>query len=600
MANTSVSLVDLDFETIKNNLKTYLKRSDSPFKDVDFEGSNINQLLDVLSYNTYINAFYLNMVGSEMFLDTAQLRDSVISHAKELNYVPRSYRSAEADISFTITPSTSTGVLVVPKGTSFTAKVGSNNYSFVTNEASTVSLNSNNVFAVDLTVYEGSYVTDSFVYVASNTTQRFVLSNPTADTRSLTVVVIEDNGASTLVYTRATSFLGLTDTSQIYFLQAAENSQYEIVFGDGVVGRQPKNGAIVSIEYRTCSGELPNGARSFDVDGSISGQSNISSITTVSAATGGAVNETIESIKLNAPRHYQNQERAVTASDFETLLLANFPEIQAVSAYGGEDANPPQYGKVFIAVDNQDIDGASESAKVKYYDFIKVRSPLAIDPVFIEPDFIFVECQCLVRYNVNATTLQTSDISTLVKSAISTFNTTKLSGFKKTLRYSKLVEAIDTAHSSIVSADVYTVPYKKLFVTPGVGYNNIIDFGFPLSTTYTISYDDFVETSIKAVYSQTFQYGGRLCNLQDDLNGSLGIYTAEGEDKNTLLIKVGTVDYTSGRVVISRLIVDSYNHPGGHFNLYVNPQEKDISTTKNYILSLPDEDVMVNVTAVKE
>jgi len=163
-----------------------------------------------------------------------------------------------------------------------------------------------------------------------------------------------------------------------------------------------------------------------------------------------------------------------------------------------------------------------------------------------------------------------------------------------------LVEDINNAHSSIISADVYTVPYKKLFVTPGVVYNNIIDFGFPLSTTYTISYDDFIETTVKAVYSMTFQYGGRLCNLQDDLNGNLGVYTAEGEDKNTLLIRVGTVDYAIGRVVISRLIVDSYVHPGGHFNLFVNPLEKDISTTKNYILSLPDEDNVVNVVAVKE
>ena len=599
MANTSVSLVGLDFETIKTNLKNYLKSSSSPFQDVDFEGSNINQLLDVLSYNTYLNSYYLNMVGSEMFLDTAALRDSVVSHAKELNYVPRSFRSAEAQISFTITPSTSTSALIIPKGTSFTSKVGSNNYSFTTNESSVISL-SNNVFTANLTIYEGSFVTDSFIYDSSNTSQRFVLTNSTVDTRSISVIVVEDNGANTLIYTRASSFLGLTDTSQAYFLQAAENSQYEVIFGDGTIGRPPKSGSVVSVEYRVCNGELPNGARTFDVDGSISGQSNISSITTTSTAAGGAVNETIESIKFNAPRHYQNQERAVTASDFETLLLITFPEIQAVSAYGGEDANPPQYGKVFIAVDNENLDGASESSKQKYYDFIKTRSPLAIDPVFIDPDFIYVECQSLIRYNVNLTTLQTNDIATLVKTAISTHNNTKLNGFKKTLRYSKLVEDINNAHNSIISADVYTIPYKKLFVTPGVAYNNIIDFGFPLSTTYTISYDDLIETTVKAVYSMTFQFGGRLCNIQDDLNGNLGIYTAEGQDKNTLIVNIGTVNYTQGRVVISRLNVDSYTHPGGHFNLFVNPEAKDISTTKNYILSLPDSDVRVDVVAVKE
>lgn len=598
MANTSVSLVDLDFETIKSNLKTYLKRSDSPFKDVDFEGSNISQLLDVLSYNTYLNSFYLNMVASEMFLDTAQLRDSVVSHAKELNYIPRSYQSAQAQISFTVTPSTVMGALVVPKGTSFTAKVGSNNYSFTTNESTTLTLNSNGKFAANLTIYEGTYVSDSFVYSATDTSQRFVLSNPTIDTRSITVTVIEDNGASALVYTSASSLLGLTSNSQCYFLQPAENSQYEIVFGDGVVGRQPKNGAIVSVEYRTCNGELPNGARTFDIDGSISGQSNVSSISTVTVATGGAVNETIESIKLNATRHYQNQERAITSSDFETLLATNFPEIQAVSAYGGEDVSPPQYGKVFIAVDNKNLDGAPESAKQRYYNFIKPRAPLSIDPVFIDPEFIYIEAQCLVRYNTNLTTLQTTDIATLVKSKISSYNTNKLNGFKKTLRYSKLLEDINAAHTSILSADLYTVPYKKLAVVAGVPFSDTIDFGFPLSTTYTISYDDYVSSDVKAVYSLTFQYGGRTCAVQDDRKGNLGIYALDGIDANTLLVNIGTVDYTNGKVVINDLTIPEFNI--NHLHLYVNPSEKDITSGKNYILVIGDEDIEVNVSAVKE
>lgn len=598
MANTSVSLVDLDFETIKNNLKTYLKRSDSPFKDVDFEGSNISQLLDILSYNTYLNSFYLNMVGSEMFLDTAQLRDSVVSHAKELNYIPRSYRSAEAEILFAVTPSMAMGALVIPKGTTFTSKVGSNNYSFATSESATITINSNNQFVANVMVYEGSYVTDSFVYSAANTSQRFVLSNPTVDTRSMTVSVVEDNGATVLVYTRALSLLGVTDQSQVYFLQPAENSQYEVVFGDGVVGRVPKNGAVVSVEYRACSGELPNGARSFDVDGPISGQANISAVTTLSAAVGGSVNESLESIKLNAPRHYQNQERAITATDFETLLLTNFPEIQAVSAFGGEEVVPPQYGKVYIAVDNKDLDGAPESAKQKYYSFIKPRSPLSIDPVFIDPVFLYVEAQCLVRYNTNQTTLQTSDIATLVKNKISSYNSTKLNGFKKTLRYSKLLQDINNAHESIVSADLYTVPYKKLDVVVGTPFNAIVDFGFPLSTSYVISYDDYVRSDVKAVYSTLFEFGGRTCSIQDDRAGNLGVYTAEGEDANTLLVNIGTVDYAAGEVVISDLTIDGLD--GSHIHLYVNPLEKDITSSKNYILTIGDEDIEVDIVAIKE
>lgn len=597
MANTSVSLIDLDFETLKNNLKTYLKRSDSPFKDIDFEGSNISQLLDILAYNTYINGFYLNMVGNEMFLDTALLRDSVVSHAKELNYLPRSFRSAQANVSFTVTPSSAMTSLLIPKGTSFTTKVGSNNYSFVTNESSTVDINANNKFNVALTIYEGSFVTDSFTYSTSNSSQRFILSNPTIDTRSLTLSVVENNGANVFVYTRASTLLGLTSNSQIYFLQPAENSQYEIVFGDGIIGRIPKNGAIISAEYRTCNGELPNGARSFDVDGAISGQSNISSITTTSIATGGAVAETMESIKRNAPRHYQNQERAVTTSDYETLLLTNFPELEAVSAFGGEDVIPPQYGKVFIAVDNKNLEGAPESAKVKYYDFIKPRSPISIDPVFVDPEFIFIEIKSLVRYNTNVTTLQLTDIETLVKTTISSYATNNLNGFNKTLRGSKLAEAINNAHSSIISTDVNQAPYKKLSVIPGTSFSVDIDFGFKLTTTLVISHDDFVTADVKAVYSEPFLFGGRLCNIQDNREGVLGVYTAEGEDKNLLLSTCGTVNYETGEVSIAQLIVDSFDGP--HIHLYVNPLEKDISSTKNYILTISDEDIIVDAVALK-
>lgn len=598
MANTSVSLVDLDFETIKSNLKTYLKRSDSPFKDVDFEGSNISQLLDVLAYNTYLNAFYLNMTASEMFLDTAQLRDSIVSHAKELNYIPNSYRSAEARVSFTITPSSPITALVVPKGTTFTSKVGSNNYSFATNESTILNINSNNQFQANLVVYEGSYVTDSFVYDSSNTSQRFVLSNPTIDTRSLTVTVIEDNGSTALIYVPKTSLIGLNANTQCYFLQGAENSQYEIVFGDGVVGRKPKNGSVVSAEYRSCNGELPNGARTFDIDGAVSGQANVSSITTVAVAVGGSVSESNESIKYNAPRHYQNQERAITAADYETLLMNNFPEIEAVAAYGGEEVSPPQYGKVFVAVDNINLDGASESAKQKYYSFLKERTPLSIDPVIIDPDFIYVEAQVLARYNVNSTTMQTSDISTLVKTAVSSYSTNSLNGFNKTLRQSQLIEQINNIHPSIISCDVYTIPYKVLQVTPGTTFSTIIEFGFPLNTNYTISYDDYIQAEVKAVYSFNFEYNGRLCNLQDDRNGNLGIYTATGADKNTLLLNVGTVNYTTGEVVITNLIVDASTT--GHVHLYANPLEKDISCNKNYILTIPDDDIMVDVQAVKQ
>jgi len=420
MSNTSISLVDVDFDTIKQNLRSYLQRSDSPFKDYDFDGSNISQMLDILSYNTYLNSYYLNMVASEMFLDSAIIRDSVISHAKELNYVPRSYRSAQAQISFALTPSSpSISVIVVPKGTTFTAKVGSNNYSFATVENKTFIANSSNVIPITLDVYEGNFLTDSFVYDAANTSQRFVLSNYTVDTRFLTVNSIENNGANVVSYSKYTSFLGVNADTPAFFVQGAENNQYEIIFGDNVKGRTPKSGSTIVVNYLAGNGELPNGARTFSIDGSIQGQSNVSTITTVASAVGGAVNESIESIKLNAPRYYQNQERAVTTSDYETLLTTNFPEIAGAAAYGGEDRDPPVYGKVYVAVDLIGADGVSDLDKNRYYKFLKQRSPVSIDPVIEDPDFLYVEVDTAVRYNVNVTNQSISDIKTLVETTVS-------------------------------------------------------------------------------------------------------------------------------------------------------------------------------------
>lgn len=603
MANTSVSLVDLDFETIKSNLKTYLKRSDSPFKDVDFEGSNISQLLNVLSYNTFLNNYYLNMVGSEMFMDTAQLRDSIVSHAKELNYVPRSFTSSEAQISFVVTSNTPLGSLVIPKGTSFTSKVGANNYSFVTDESIVLNANTEGdqyKFYANLTIYEGTYVSDTFVYNESNTVQRFVLSNPTLDTRSITVTVLEDGAANVYTYTKATSFLGQGDTSNIYFLQAAENSQYEILFGDGVIGRKPKNGATILVEYRTCNGELPNGARVFDIDGPIQGLSNVSVITTQSVAQGGSVNESVEQIRFNAVRHYQNQERAVTSQDYESLLLANYPEIQAVSAYGGDEVDPPQFGKVFIAVDIFNADGTPDLLKRKYAEFIKPRCSVSIDPVFIDPEFLYLEIQSNVKYNINVTTLKTADISTIIKSSISQYNNDNLSGFKKTLYLSQLTEQLNNAHNSIVSNETYVVPFRIFAPTTGKSYSQTIEFGFELSQYYTISYDDFIRSKVKSIYSTPFIFKGINCTLQDDGEGNIGVFSLDGFDASQLQATVGTVDYTTGKVIITDLIVDSYEPASGsHIHLYANPLSKDISSTKNFILQVRDSDIVVDVTPVK-
>ncbi len=281
MANSSINLVGLDFSDIKNNLKDYLKRSDSPFRDYNYEGSNISAFLDLLAYNTYLNNFYLNMVASEMFLDTANLRDSIVSHAKELNYIPQSFKSAIARVGFTITPSTALGSIVVPKGTTFTSRIGSNNFTF--SIADNITVNANTVdgkFYVTTNIYEGAYTSDSFVY-SSNSDIKYVLSNQTVDLSSLTVSIVSGTGATPVEYRQANSYLGLTPTSNVFFLQAATNDQYEILFGDNISGRMPLAGSVVVARYRACNGELPNGSAVFNIDGPVQNQANITPISTI-------------------------------------------------------------------------------------------------------------------------------------------------------------------------------------------------------------------------------------------------------------------------------------------------------------------------------
>lgn len=594
MANSSIDLVGLDFQTIKNNLKNYLKNN-SAFKDVDYEASNINVMLDLLSYNTYLNSFYTNMVASEMFIDTAQLRDSVVSHAKSLNYLPKSFVSASCEIRIDITPPSPVTNVVIPKGTTFTSKVGSNTFTFSTFENTILNSSNGGVFSTNLTLYEGTYVTDSFVMNYSNTSQRFVISNPTVDISSISVTVFEESDGSSSSYIKSDTLAGMSSTTKAFYLEAAENQQYEIKFGDNVFGKKPNDSSVIVVEYRISSGELPNGASVFLNDGNIDGISNVS-ITTVSKATGGAIAESIESIRYNAPRNFQIQSRAVTTSDYETLLKSNFSEIESISAYGGEDLVPPQFGKVFISVDVKNADGTPENRKRVYSDFISNKTPLTITPVFVDPIFMYVKIDSIVKYNVNATTKTSGDIKALVLSKISNFNTTNLNSFKKTLFYSQLSREIDSADASIVSNDTLVKAIK--IITPTLSKNQSLEvvYGFEFEKETGIDLTEEEYHYGHTVQSSPFIYGGKRSIIVDDTRGGLyiGILKADQVELGPL---IGTVDYINGILKITRIKVDSYE--GSGIKIYVRSKSKDFSSSKNSILAIDDADVTVDAIPVK-
>lgn len=595
-ANNVINLVGLDFDNLKNSFINYLK-SQQQFKDYDFAGSNMNVLLDVLSHNTFKNAFYLNMVASEAFLDSAQLKQSVISHAKELNYIPRSARSAKATLRYQFSNNSVTSI-EIPKGTTYTTTVGFNLLTFITNERRVVS-SPTGEFDFILDIYEGQYVTDSFLVDDSYVDQRFILTNENVDTTSLNVRVFENDGNDIIDYNQTSTLLDVKSTSRVYFLQPAEKNQYEIVFGNDIIGRKPKNKAIVVIEYRVTKGELGNEATKFTLAEDIAAIKNVSptvySENNDSATSlGGASAETIESIKFNAPRHFQIQERAVTSSDYEVMMKQRFPEINAISVYGGETVDPPRYGKVFVAVDISNVDGVPSSKKTEYYNFLKSRTPLSIDPIITEPEILYYSVNSVVKYNVNVTDKKNEDIKALVTSAVKNYNELNLDDFNSTLYYSKLISDIDDADQSIVSNDTFVLLYKKIRPTVGTSQSFVINFYTHLLGTNELENRHSVD-ALHSIRSTPFTYNGELVTFGDDGKGSITIAKTVG-DTHTIAARVGSVDYETGRVAINNVTFEGFL--GDSIKIYALPKDKDVSSSKNIILTVEDNEIKITVNQV--
>jgi hypothetical protein len=596
-ANSSIALTQLDFDSFKTSLKTYLTEQDE-FQDYDFEGSNLSVLLDVLAYNTYQNAFYLNMVSNEMFLDSAKLRDSVISHAKELNYLPRSFTSAKADIRLTVTPTDpNKNSIVVPKGTAFISRVDDYSFTFTTTQNLVVTNKIDGAFVSDtITIYEGNYLSDTYAINYANPLV-FKINNKNVDISSIAVTVIEDNGSVNIEYSRATSLFGYDENSAVFFLQPGIGDIYEVVFGDGVVGRKPKNNAIVIIEYRTSNGELPNGAFRFINSGRIDNEANVA-ITTLKAAADGAVAEDLNSIKFNAPRAFTTQERAVTAEDYQNLLKANFPEINAVTAYGGEDATPPQYGRIFVSVDLTEVDGLPKIKEDEYKRFLRSRSSVAMDPIFITPDYTYLKVDSIVKYNINLTGKNPEDLRTFVIDSILNYASTNLNSFSRTFRYSKLVQAIDATDNSIVSNETEINLVKYLTPVLNTSLNLTIDFKSPLTQEVPLLGDEHPIIDIHGVTSTPFTYTGiQNCVLEDNGDGVMRIVTPSGANHKKI-IDIGTVDYDTGVVRLNNFNIQSY--VGTSLKIYGEPRFRDITAIQNVILNVIEPDVNITVEQIRE
>lgn len=599
MANTSINLVDLDFVSLKNSFKTYL-REQQQFKDYDFEGSNINVLLDLLSYNTFKNSFYLNMVLSEAFLDSAQLRNSVLSHAKELNYLPNSVRSSKAtvQVSFEV-ENENLGPYTIQKGSPFTALVKNEAYTFTLPETITVS-SSNTTFTFQSDIYEGIYVKDTYTFLDNVENQRFKISNRNVDTNSITVVVYEDNAEIGDVYTKTTTLLGLDETSKVFFIQPVGNGYFEILFGDNLFGRQPKINSTIVIDYRISAGSIANGAKSFslDFDPTEVGAMSTYTVTTVSNAAGGADEQSIESIRRLAPRYFASQQRAVAADDYTSLVLSEFSQvIDDVSVFGGETVEPKQYGRVLVALKPLGEDIAPDSVKTQVQNYLEKYASIPTRIQITDPVIFYCDVNTTVQFDRTSTSKTISELQSTVKRAIDEFSNENLEMFNSDFRYSKFVTAIDDSDISITSNDTTVRLIKRL--SPRVNFQETyqINFNNPLHPGRLFP---TTEQSIGStvIQSTPFTFQDESGNnytqsyLIDNGSGTLIVYTYINDIFAVLNSNVGTVNYSTGQININKIRVSDYTN---YISLYATIRAKDIIVKQSDLLIIDLQDVTVSV-----
>ena len=581
MANSALTVANTNFNDIKASLKNYLK-SQAQFKDFNFDGSNISVMLDVLAYNTFLNNFYLNQVASESFLDSAQLRDSIVSHAKTLNYMPRSDTSAKAIVNVEIFPANTPDNIVMPKYTEFTTAVQSNSFTFTTNEGITIKADANGRYlASNVDIFEGEIVTELFSVNTANTNERYVLSNP--DTDSLAVkITTSSSDTSNAEWKSSLSAVGLSGTSNVYYIVPAEGGKYELQFGDGVLGRPLINGNIIEATYRKCNANTPNEATVFNNAADIQNFSNVT-VTTVAAATGGGFAESNTSIKFNAPKALTIQERTITTDDYKTILQQQFNDIESLNVFGGEEASPPEFGKVIISVDLKNADGIPNSRKKDIEDFISLRSPLGISPKVIDPVFLFVDVTSKVLYNPNITTKSDSEIETLVTAAINNHAEATINDFNAKLRVSKLSADIDAADPSILNNELTVLLQKKF--TPTLNTNESVTLEFNNSILREIpDSSNIYADGTSPVSSTTFTFSNITgCTLRDNGNGVMQVVQASSEGVTIVKNEIGTVDYTTGTVKLTNFNVSNFN--GEAVVVSINPVSKTLSSSKNIILS---------------
>ena len=593
-------VANLDFEEIKVTLKDYL-RGQSDFTDYDFEGSALANLIDVLAYNTYYTAFNTNMVVNELFIDSATLRDNVVAIAKQLGYRPKSITSPTAYVSFTVTynnPTTDTE-LILKKGTGFISTYDNNIYQYVTLDDVKAQVANNVATFTDVSVVEGSQVVDTFIFDAAAKDQRFILDNKNIDTNTIRVKVYPGGGSFNEAYLVSDNILGVDGNSKVFFLDEVEDGRYEILMGDGVLGRKLEDNSGIVVSYMTTSGPESNGVRTFVFQGVLENPNGVSpssftvDITSSVASAGGEEQETTQKIKYTAPKAYGTQERAVTSQDYEAIVRKVYPATSDIIIFGGEDQEPPEYGKVFIVLKPTDQSYLTSLTKQKIIADLKKYVVASVEPKIIDPSILYVEMNSKIYYNGVATDQTTSQIRDKVIGGVQSYlDTSDTEKFNGKFRYSKMVGVIDDVDINI-NSNLTSITMRKDFYPQ-------LNSTFYYEVCFQNSFDkDCDEPVLSSTGFRVTEYPNFDVYLEDR-DGKIILYSLDSVtgEKVVLDKEIGDIDYDKGELMMYNLTIIKGSFFDNRISVRVKPLLNDIKALREVYL---DVDVAnSSFTAYKE
>ena len=577
---------DYDFDAVKSNLKSFLQGQTS-FQDYDFEGSSLNILLDILSYNTHYLAYLANMSTNEVYLDSADIRNNIVSLAKMIGYTPSSPRAPLASIDVTINNATGTSI-TMNKGTIFTTSVNDITYQYVNNSDITITPTAGVYKFSNVPIYEGSLVTFKYTVDSTDVDQKFIIPTDKADTSTLLVKVQNSSSDTTTnTYSLAGGYNNVTATSKVYFIQEGQDGKYEVYFGDGVNGKALADGNIVILEYIVTNKKVSNGASSFSLSGNIGGFTDVT-ISTVSNSQGGADGETDDSIRHNAPLQYAAQDRAVTSTDYETLVKSIYPNALSVSAWGGEDDETPRYGIVKIGIKAASGSTLTETTKTDIINKLKPYNVASVAPQIVDPETTSVLITSNIKYDSSSTTKTSDTIKSDVISAVTNYNTNTLQKFDAIYRHSKLTGIIDDTDTSILS-NITTIKIRKSF-TPTLLSSNKYDIYFRNALFNPHSGHN---SSAGGILSSTgFKIDGNDNEmfLDDDGQGNIRLYQQSAGIRTYINSTQGTINYITGQLTLNSLNVASISNIRGStstvIELTVTPDSNDVVPVRDQIVEI--------------